>query len=389
MWTSRATLLLLLSLPAIAGPFGRRPKPAAEEAVVTPESPPTPETPPPVTDLWKGGPPYPLGPLPEGLPNASAQGCGGCHFEAHDSWLGSGHARGWSSEAFREAVADVGTPACQSCHLPLTEQWPALVTYVEDNVNTPVFHENPEFDATLHSEGVTCVACHVRDGQVIGTRPGVQAPHPTAWTEELDSQSCAACHQMTWPGAEAPFYDTVGEWLRSPHREAGIGCVDCHMRPGAGEVGTVDHRFASETYRALSVLIDVDTLDLKRGGEALDVLLTLQNTGAGHAVPTGSPFRSLRLTSVLVGPPDKSERPREVAPVSADLARVVEPAAPYRVLRDDRLMPGEQKEYRHTHALPLGAPSGDWGLVVRLSEVVRGKTAASPVWERRIPLQVD
>jgi len=381
--------VLVLVFAAAPGWWRRKEKPPEPEPVeATPEVPARPV----VADLFADGLPLDLGPIPEGLANLSAQGCNACHYGAHDGWAASTHAVGWTSPAFREAVDTAQMPACKVCHLPLAVQSPDEIFYPADAPNDPDVRPNRAYDATLHAEGVTCAACHVRDGMVVGVALQGEAPHPVAQSPSMRTSAfCAPCHQLTWPGADRPLYDTYGEWERSPQGRAGIQCQDCHMGPGAGaeQLGP-NHTFPSSPARAVSLLFDVDRVDLVRGGEPLAVTIRLQNTGAGHAFPTGSPFRAVRMHAALVGPPvQDGEAPTEASVLTADLGRTLEPEPPFRTLEDTRLGPGGERDWSWEPRLDLTAPGGDWRLQVTLTEVVRGTPDPEPFLNRWVPIRVD
>lgn len=384
-------LLPLLALSLVsAGPFGKK---KAKEPLPVAVPPPAAAvaTPPPLTGLFAAELPLAVGPVPAGLANLSAQGCNACHYEAHDAWSESPHATGSASPEFVEAVARAGTPACTACHLPLAVQHADNVVYEEGDPERPHSKPNPDWDATLGTEGVTCAACHVRDGQIVAAAPNDRAPHPVAWSPELQSSDlCASCHQLSWPGADLPLYDTYGEWERSPQARAGIQCQDCHMASGADERLGHDHRSAADPARAVSVLLDVDRVDLSRGGSGLELALKLQNTGAGHAFPTGSPWNGVRVTAALVGPiGTKGETgPHPEATRTLMLQRQLEPQAPWRTIADTRLPAGGEVAHALRLGLPASAEAGDWALVVTLQETL-GERAEPPFFERRIPLRVD
>ncbi len=390
--------LLVLTLPAFG--FWRRdreepppePEPEPEEVEPAPlEVVPVTPLVPVVDALFPPGalPAIRLGPLPAGLPNASAQGCNACHPAAHDQWAASAHAGSWASEGFQEAVTDLGHAACVSCHLPLDAQRADEVVHDPER---PAVRTNPHYDPILHTEGVTCVTCHVRDGLVLAAKPVEGAPHPMGVAPDLGSSAlCASCHQLTWPGADQPLYDTYGEWERSPHAQAGITCQDCHMGPGAGEVQAgARHDFAGPRARAVSVLVDLDRVALVRGGDALEVEIRLQNTGAGHAMPTGSPWRTIVLQTALVGPPAaEGADPLVVGATRTVLGRTLEEEPPWRTLEDTRLQPGGERVVTWSPALDQDAPGGPWVLEVTLTDEVLGRADPAPFFERRIPLSVD
>ena len=374
---------MLLLLAAGSAEAARR----AKDKPAGPEPRPAKQAQPDVLEVF--GVPLPLdpGPLPDGLANLSAQGCHACHYEAHAGWSGSAHATGIRSERYQRALEEVGTPACKSCHLPLTVQHPQLFTYEEADPSRAIEHPNPGWSATLATEGVTCAACHVRDGTVLTAHPDVQAPHPTAWAPALaEASTCAACHQLTWPGASTPFYDTWGEWSRSAYASAGVQCQDCHMEGGLDGRGP-SHAFTQRSERAVSVLVDLGAAALTRGGEAITGELTLQNTGAGHAFPTGSPYRGVQLQVVLTAMGE--EAPVEVPVLDHWLGRTLQDAAPWDTTEDTRLQAGATQRWPLSLSLDQDQPPGPWTLEVRLVETHRGTLDPEPLVVQRIPLATD
>jgi hypothetical protein len=403
--TSRSVVVVLIATVLLAA-GGRKPAPAPEPVPTAPAPAPEPvpepepdraprarpEPPPPGIAHLFPALPVDAGPTPAGLANTSAQGCNACHYAAHDDWAVSAHATGFSDPDFVAAVAAAGTPACTVCHLPLDTQSPDRAVYVGGDPNIVERQPNPHFDATLHTEGVTCAACHVRDGKIVASRPPEgSAPHPTTWSPSLASSDvCASCHQMVWPGADKPFYDTFGEWQRSPQGLAGIQCQDCHMARGADAAAGPDHAFGADPSRAVTLLVEMDGVTLARGGNPLDVFLRLQNTGAGHAFPTGSPFQSVVLRARLVGPPEKAGGPpTERAVLEEVLGRTLSDAAPWTTLEDTRLAAGGERRWAWQPALGPDDPGGPWTMEITLAEQVRGGQPAAPFLVRRIPLRVD
>jgi hypothetical protein len=362
----RVALALGLSLAAFGIAVARGKKaeeppldpPPPEPAVSTGTSPP-PAAPP----LFAGGLPVTLPSLPAGLASLSAQGCNACHYAAHDTWSTSAHATAWANPRFQAAVKSAGTStACVSCHLPIAAQQHELAAgYVDGDLTRPRLEPNPSFDATLRGEGVTCAACHVRGDAVLGTHEAPRSPHRVVVSAELgSSEMCATCHQLTWPDADRPFYDTYGEWKASAWAAAGVSCQDCHMAPTAGAVvpgtdGTVpSHALGADPRRALSVLVDLPSAVVQRG-QALPVKLTVQNTGAGHSLPTGNPFKSATLSVELV---DAAGKPL-ATPWTLTWSRSVEMAPPWKTTSDHRLAAGGQ-ETATFQLLP--SPKGAAGL---------------------------
>ena len=154
------------------------------------EAPPEVPTAPP---LFESALPIDPGPLPDGLPNLSAQGCNSCHYEVHQQLVDSPLATAWSNPNMETAFERVGdATACRSCHLPLSMQHADLAKgYHEGDPTRPELVPNHGWDPTIMTEGVTCTACHVRDGKILSTRAITDAPHPMAQSAELTVPACA------------------------------------------------------------------------------------------------------------------------------------------------------------------------------------------------------
>ncbi|HHO54358.1 MAG TPA: hypothetical protein ENK18_26675 [Deltaproteobacteria bacterium] len=372
--------LVLLSGIGPVRLFGK----STEEIEPVPEPPPPP---PPAPRL--DGPlfgdllPFDPGPRPPELANGSAQGCYACHRGAHEGWASGPHNL-TPSAALREATARTGVTACGSCHLPLLSQHDQLPVWSPDD--EPL--ENPDWDATLQLEGVTCMACHVREGKiVVSTEDAARGEglHDRVWSPQLaSSEGCATCHQLTWPGANLPLYDTYGEWSRSAWAEAGVGCLDCHRRDRA-------HSWTRDPARAVSLILAPEASRIVRGGEPLRLTLELQNTGAGHAIPTGTPFRGLELSASLWAPGEGPDAEPTALPerFSVELVRRLDTKPPWYTLEDTRLAAGGAGRWTWEIALGNDQPPGSWELIVQLAPTLQGQVDGPPILERRLPLVVE
>ncbi len=327
-------LFLLLTVGA---PWGRKPppEPAPEPAPAAegpeeapapePEAPPEPP-PPPAPGLFVHERPVDLGPLPPGLANVSAQACAACHVSVHDEWAGSGHHGGWLDPLFLD-----------------------------------------------------------------GTRAAPEAPHPVAVSSELGTSAfCGTCHQLAWPGADQPFYDTYGEWERSAWAYAGVQCQDCHMPPTAG-VATAgrfadhaSHTVAVDPARAVSVLVGLPGSALTRG-ESLAATVRVQNSGAGHAFPTGTPFAHVLLVAELLD----SEGERVGEPLAHRLRRQVTPEPPYTTVEDTRLPAGGEVLLDHAVELSQKAAAGIGAYRVTLARVRSDGTVEEPFVTHSVPVLLD
>lgn len=142
---------------------------------------------------------------------------------------------------------------------------------------------------------------------------------------------CAGCHEQEQealvPGTTLapnfqnglPTHSTYSEWADSAWAAAGTQCQHCHMPPNGDLVNTVDttepekasitygfprpaEEIRSHTFRGPlagpSRLLDAALgmwLEAKIDNADLNVRVKLSNQGAGHALPTGEPMRSLLL----------------------------------------------------------------------------------------------
>lgn len=338
--------------------------------------------------LFPSGLPVDISQVPSGLANITAQGCNACHGAVHDAWAGSAHARAGRSPVFQEALKRAGqSTACVQCHRPVTAQHPQLAAgYIEGDLSRPNLKPNDAFDATLMAEGVGCAACHVRDGKIVSTRAVADAPHPVAYSGELgSSEMCSTCHQLSYPGSKQAFYNTYGEWKATPHAAAGMQCQDCHMPTVAtpsmasGFAGQADHSFTPKLPRALTVLVDLKDDQVHRG-TPLEVGVRIQNTGAAHHVPTGSPYKTLSFTVEL----QTAEGVVLASSAPEILSRQTSPDAPYDTISDNRIPAGGEHAFSVSLLVAHKARAG------RAQLVVNAKTSQEPVQVlQSIPLELN
>ncbi len=124
---------------------------------------------------------------------AGPEKCAECHSAETEAWVNSPHAKAMAHiDESLQSVCDDPTAVeectCLSCHT--TDFNPADYTYAYG--------------------GVSCEACH---------GPYVEG-HPQNGTMQLtvDSSTCRNCHQ-----------ETHEQWEASPHAEAGVQCIGCHL----------------------------------------------------------------------------------------------------------------------------------------------------------------
>ena len=263
-----------------------------------------------IYDRLAPGPPAPTQ-VVEGLDDVSAQTCGGCHTSIYGEWSQSMMSKAFDDPLFQaQWKSQQELFLCLHCHTPLQEQQPVLVTGLEKlKPMTGRGETNQNFDAELQHEGVTCAACHVKGGKVVGSVEGIDAPHPVAVDSQMGvtGEVCEGCHQLDAPvlyRLDRPLSDTFGEWRRwKSETGADESCVDCHMsvveRPwvDGGIVRTShDHRFLGRS-----------SADLLRSGlrwepptlQSSTVEVVVENL-AGHNYPTGEPGHRLVVSVALL-----------------------------------------------------------------------------------------
>ena len=221
----------------------------------------------------------------EGQALPAAADCERCHQEVYREWRESGHARAWTSSAFRSATHDGRAEPCAGCHAPAP-----LVT-----------GQAPALRAERRAEGVTCTTCH------LSTAPGVarltmRGPasrslpievHPVVAEDPLyrSSELCGGCHESTF-----------AEWKAAPPPASGEQqtCQGCHMPsvhrtvesvnedvPYSSVLVALEERQQLRRHR-FAVPEDADEdirLAVERAATALDVRV---ESRLPHALPTGA-----------------------------------------------------------------------------------------------------
>jgi len=252
---------------------------------------------------------------PAVLGELRAAECGACHQDEHREWQTTMHSRAWTDPYFQVDWAfDGRQQICKNCHIPLDRQQESLVFGFRDRDKwQPVLAPNPGFDAALQAEGVTCAACHLRDGQVVGPRESPRAPHPVRKLVDAN-EICVRCHVVQGARWDTfyrmPPCGTAAEVAAGHGRPAGrsgelavrdlaeLGCVQCHMplregthaRPARRHLWRGGHDPAT-VRAALSAKL---SQSVDRDGNRVAELV-LQNVGAAHFLPTGTPDRHLTV----------------------------------------------------------------------------------------------
>ena len=291
--------------------------------------------------------------VPPPLRTLRAEECAACHKETYAEWKTTIHSQAWTDPYFQvDWKFDNSQQICKNCHIPLDRQQEYKVLGFRDREKwDPILEPNPNFDAELQHEGVTCAACHLRQGKIIGTQGNTGAPHPVKKIAD-PNQICVQCHVVEgerWDtffrfppcGTVAEiqatkrhptsrqsidgFISHSGSKDHTPNKtpvdprttDAGgktgevvvanlesLGCVQCHMpltvRPviTGGEPRPTRQHLWRGGHDPAMVKKGLDVRFAKVPGETKNkqaFALTITNIGAAHYLPTGTPDRHLSV----------------------------------------------------------------------------------------------
>ena len=309
--------------------------------------------------------PIPYQQIPVGLQSLKAEECGSCHVEIYEEWKSSIHAHAFHDPFFQAYwKRDSNIWVCLNCHTPLENQQPTLIQdlprgRVEKAVEIPNYRYDPEYQ----QEGVTCAACHVLDGAILGPYDDSAAPHPTKFDPSFrTTQVCYRCHNVvsgpmqfynagpcgTYPEYEGKFF----------MKEKGLICQSCHMpeiqRPVAKDSPI---RFGRQhlwrgghdpemVKRAVAVQVKADP-PAPKPGDDVRLTLTLINAGAGHKIPTGDPDRYFTVEFTVRDPTGKV-----VHEQSNTMGRWILWQPVIVEVYDNRLLPLASRDYTFEYEIP-------------------------------------
>lgn len=302
---------------------------------------------------------------PPGIDSLRAEACGACHRDIYEEWKSSVHAHAYDDPFFQAYWKKDGQVwVCLNCHAPLENQQPTLIRDIpRGRVEKVVQEPNPHFDPDYQREAITCAACHVRDGVIVGPFDDSAAPHPTRFDPAFrTTQVCYRCHNVV--SGPFQFYNvgpcgTYAEYEgRYFMKERGMICQSCHMpeveRPVA-EGGPLRHgrrhlwrggHDPEMIKRAVAVQLHAHPTD-PRPGDRVTFTLTLINAGAGHKLPTGDPDRHLTVEFVVV------DQHQQVLEEQRDtMGRWILWQPVIVELYDNRLLPLASRDYTFRYRVP-------------------------------------
>ena len=223
--------------------------------------------------------------------------CRSCHTDTHAQWQTSAHGRAFRNEIFQHAFARDQKAWCLNCHAPL---WNAQ----RDGTAVQIA-KTPDFDAA-YAEGIGCVSCHVREGQIVGLHEPQNNQsqfHPVRVDKGLaDGEFCAGCHQFNfvhhlepfaiYEGDEHPMQNVVREMASTNGALYPDGCVSCHYQAG-------NHSLKSEGKATLREKLHVKfALEQTNNGERHQLNVHVAMPRLAHHFPTGDLFRILSVVAL-------------------------------------------------------------------------------------------
>lgn len=354
--------------------------------------------------------------VPKGINSLRAETCGSCHREIYEEWKSSIHAHAYRDPFFQAYwKRDHNIWVCLNCHTPLENQQPTLIKEIpRGRVEKAIQELNPRYDPELQKEAITCAACHVREGMILGPFDDSVAPHPTRSDPSFrTTQICYRCHNVV--SGPAQFYrfgpcgtyaEYEGEFFM---KEKGMICQSCHMpwveRPVAkGGPIRLGRRHLwrgghdpDMIKRAIAVLVRINP-PVPSPGEPVRVTATLINAGAGHKIPTGDPDRHFTVEFMV-----RNGEGKVLVQQSRTMGRWILWQPVILEVYDNRLLPLASRGYAFEFRMPKGADRLTLTTRVRyhiLTDAQHqmlkdryGLTAGDPyrftVYEREFPLFTD
>lgn len=315
--------------------------------------------------------------VPVGLKSLKAEDCGDCHQEIYEEWKTSIHAHAYTDPFFQAYWKKDGNVwVCLNCHTPLENQQPTLIQDVPRGRVEKAFEiPNYRYDQAYQQEGVTCAACHVRDGVILGPYDDSAAPHPTRYDPSFrTTQICYRCHNVV--SGPMQFYNVgpCGTYAESEGeffiKERGFTCQTCHMpevkRPMAnGSPIRYGRRHLwrgghdpDMIQKAVAVQVQSDP-PTPGPGDDVTLTLTLINAGAGHKIPTGDPDRFFSVDFLV-----KDATGKVVQQQTDTMGRWIMWHPVIWEVYDNRLLPLASRDYTFGYELPRTEKG--WSVVARI-----------------------
>ncbi|MFZ5629011.1 MAG: multiheme c-type cytochrome [Spirochaetota bacterium] len=290
----------------------------------------------------------------------SSEDCAGCHETVYRNWQRSRHKVALTNELYKESHAREPSPWCVNCHAPLR---------MIGSEKTPYRGE----------EGISCLACHVRGGEILtGALPlprkagqGDQLAHRYRIDAQFkDERLCENCHEFNFPTAasamsegkdfhytDQPMQSTVSEYRASAYYGK-VTCQGCHLFRDTADSHTFPGGHALER---LKKDLRVEAVRESEGS----LTLRIYAQGIGHAFPTGDLFRTLRV--LLYDKAINEQQEVELRHFFENLpAAQGHPQAPLKLRVADETLPPPKTDYLSVREYVLPWPAHSRGVTTEL-----------------------
>lgn len=260
----------------------------------------------------------------------SNKSCKSCHRKEWKEWRASQHFGAGKNAVFLYEYNAHPGKWCLKCHAPRSKA----------NANLRPLAKRPAM-----RQGVDCITCHFKEGQLTSRAKADKSPHDTHVDKDFGAPAmCAGCHQFNFPKLDSkgslihytsqPMQNTYAEFQKSPAAARGAECISCHMPTGRG------HRFPG----AYDSKMVSSALGISLCREESALRLTIRNKLQAHNLPSGGVNRSIVID---VSAAKGSRRPRRYR-----LERLFDGPIGKRVkTKDTTLTPGQWKTWSVPYSL--------------------------------------
>ncbi len=243
---------------------------------------------------------------------SSNEPCSACHPRISQEWQASAHGHSHQNNLLTQVLTNIPQSRqekCQQCHNPQQHHKPGNI---KQAIGCDYCHKIKE----VHNQsdeifGAARIKHYIPKNGALAI---AQLDDPVGRNDYYaplykKSEYCSACHQASfW---HTPIYSTYSEWQTSPQAAQNIQCQNCHMKtqahfsadPKLGgkkrDPATLSSHDFNVTPTRISQAIEF-TVAKDIQDNALTLTVNLNNTRAGHDIPTGNPMHHLVLRVQVV-----------------------------------------------------------------------------------------
>ncbi|EPG76452.1 cytochrome c554 and C-prime [Leptospira fainei serovar Hurstbridge str. BUT 6] len=319
--------------------------------------------------------PIPYLPPLEGVGEVRAENCGKCHTEIYREWKTSTHANAFTDLQFQSELSKSSSPSwiCLNCHIPVSNQRETIVNFLSDgDYRRPIEEANPNFDAKMKSEGVTCATCHIRsddkgNSYVLGATGGTSPPHPVRIERDLLRNRCLDCHNVSYTlDDQLVCAFNTGNESDDPGNSYGKKtCGTCHMpeierkfvKSNLGSPKRASHKhafigggvpkrfelYAAQVTHGYESGLKIDPIKWKIAKNSIKTTLEFSNFRSSHYIPSGDPERFLKLIISV-----QNDSGIEIQRKEAKIGQEWEWYPKAKLISDNRIRPGETRTWHET-----------------------------------------